>query len=61
VTSLAFGLAHPGQWVQGVICGAAFQWLVIRKKRLGDAMTAHAITNLAVGAWAVGTGQWQFT
>ncbi|HTI68605.1 MAG TPA: CAAX prenyl protease-related protein [Candidatus Limnocylindria bacterium] len=61
VTCLAFGLAHPGQWLAGIICGAAYQWLVIRKKRLGDAMTAHAITNLGVGAWAVATNQWQFT
>lgn len=61
VTVAAFGLAHPGQWLAGIFCGAAFQWLTLRKKRLGDAMTAHAITNFGVGVWAISTGNWQFT
>ena len=33
----------------GILCGLAYQWLVIRKNRLGDAMTAHAITNFLLG------------
>ena len=59
VTSLSFGLVH-NQWLAGIICGAAYQWLVIRKGRLGDAMTAHAITNFLLGVWVVWRGQWQF-
>ena len=59
VTSVIFGLVHD-QWVAGIICGAAFQWLVIRKNRLGDAMTAHAITNFLLGVWVVWRGAWQF-
>jgi CAAX prenyl protease-like protein len=61
VTCLAFGLAHPGQWLQGIVCGAAYQWLVIRKDRLGDAMAAHGVTNLLISAYAIATGKWQFT
>jgi CAAX prenyl protease-like protein len=61
VTSTVFGLAHPGQWVQGILCGAAFQGLVVRKRRLGDAMLAHATTNLLISGYAIATGQWQFT
>lgn len=61
VTCAAFGLAHPGQWVQGIICGAAFQWLVLRKDRLGDAMTAHAVTNAIISAYAIAMNKWQFT
>ena len=61
VTSLVFGLAHPGQWLPAIICGAAYQLLVIRKRRLGDAMLAHATTNLLISAYAITTGQWQFT
>lgn len=59
VTSLLFGLVH-NQWLAGIICGAAYQWLVIRKGRLGDAMTAHAITNFLLGIWVVWRGAWQF-
>jgi CAAX prenyl protease-like protein len=61
VTALVFGLAHPGQWLPAIICGAAYQLLVIRKKRLGDAMLAHATTNLLISAYSIATGQWHFT
>jgi CAAX prenyl protease-like protein len=59
VTSAIFGLAHY-EWLAGILCGLIFQWLVIRKNRLGDAMTAHAITNFLLGIWIVWKGQWQF-
>ncbi len=61
VTSAAFGLSHPGQWLAGILCGMAYQWLVLRHGRLGDAMLAHAVTNLVNSGYAVATGQWQFT
>jgi len=38
----------------------AFQWLVLRKNRLGDAMTAHAITNFLLGVWIVWKQDWHF-
>jgi CAAX prenyl protease-like protein len=59
VTALVFGLAH-NEWISGIICGAAYQWLVLRKNRLGDAMTAHAITNFLLGVWVAWRGAWQF-
>jgi CAAX prenyl protease-like protein len=58
-TAAIFGFSH-NEWLAGILCGAAYQWLVIRKGRLGDAMTAHAITNLLLGAWVVWRGAWQF-
>jgi CAAX prenyl protease-like protein len=58
-TALLFGLGH-NEWLPGILCGAAFQWLVIRKNRLGDAMTAHAITNLLLGIYIVSYGKWFF-
>jgi len=59
VTSLIFGFSHS-QWLAGILCGLAYQWLVIRKNRLGDAMTAHAITNFLLGLWVVWKGEWHF-
>ena len=59
ITSLFFGLEHH-QWLAGILCGAAYQWLVLRKNRLGDAMTAHAITNCLLGVWIVWKHAWQF-
>ncbi len=59
VTSIIFGVSHQ-QWLAGILCGFAYQWLVIRKNRLGDAMTAHAITNFLLGVWVVWQGDWKF-
>jgi len=59
LTSAIFAFEHQ-EWLAGLLCGFAFQALVIRKKRLGDAITAHAITNLLLGLWVVGKGAWQF-
>jgi CAAX prenyl protease-like protein len=58
-TAAVFGFSH-NEWLAGILCGAAFQWLVLRKNRLGDVMTAHAITNFLLGAWIVWKGAWQF-
>ena len=58
-TAIVFGFSH-NEWLAGIICGAAFQWLVIRKNRLGDAMTAHAIANFCSDAWIIWRGAWNF-
>ena len=58
-TALVFGFSH-NEWLAGILCGAAFQWLVLRKNRLGDAMTAHAITNFLLGVWIVWRSAWNF-
>lgn len=59
ITAVIFGFSHS-QWLAGILCGAAFQGLVCWKKRLGDAMLAHAITNLLLGCWVVWKGAWNF-
>jgi uncharacterized protein len=58
-TAAVFGFSH-NEWLAGILCGAAYQWLVLRKNRLGDAMTAHAITNFLLGAWIVWKHAWNF-
>ncbi len=59
VTSVLFGFAH-NEWLAGILCGFAYQGLVIWKNRLGDAVTAHAITNFLLGLWIVWRGAWHF-
>lgn len=59
VTSAIFAFVHF-QWLPGFLCGLIYQGLVIRKNRLGDAMTAHAITNFLLGIYIMVRGQWQF-
>lgn len=59
VTSVLFGFEHR-EWLAGILCGFAYQGLVCWKKRLGDAIVAHAITNLLLGLWVVHRGAWHF-
>jgi CAAX prenyl protease-like protein len=59
ITSVLFGFIHR-EWLAGILCGMAYQWLVLRKGHLGDAITAHAISNLLLAAWVVYKGAWQF-
>lgn len=61
ITSLIFGLSHADHWLAAVVCAAAYQGLVVHKGRLGDAMLAHAVTNVAISAYAIATGRWQFS
>ena len=59
ITAGLFGGAHR-EWLAGILCGFAYQGLVCWKGRLGDAMTAHAITNFLLALWVVGRGAWKF-
>lgn len=56
---LLFGFVH-NEWLAGIICGAAYQWLVLHKGRLGDAIVAHGVTNFLLGIWVVWQGAWNF-
>ena len=56
-TSLIFGLTHS-HWLAGIICGMIYQIIVLRTNRLGDAITAHAITNCLLGFWVVTQQNW---
>ena len=56
-TAVLFGFIHDA-WLSGILCAFGYQWLVIRKNRLGDAITAHAITNWLLGIWIVWNGAW---
>jgi CAAX prenyl protease-like protein len=59
ITAALFGFSH-NEWAAGIFCGAAYQWLVLRRNHLGDAMTAHAITNFLLGVWVVWRHAWNF-
>jgi len=59
ITAFIFGFAH-NEWLAGILCGLAYQWLVIRHGRLGEAMTAHAVTNILLAGWVVAADEWRF-
>ncbi len=57
-TVALFAIEHD-RWLVAAICGVAYGWLCLRRG-LGAAIVAHATTNLVLGLWVLGTGQWQF-
>lgn len=59
IAAIIFGVAHF-EWLSAILCAAAYHALIFRKNRLGDAMTAHAITNFLLGLWVVWRGAWNF-
>jgi CAAX prenyl protease-like protein len=57
LSSLAFGYMHTDV-LAGTIAGVGFGLLVLRNGRVGDAIVAHAVTNLMLAITAVITGHW---
>ena len=53
-----FAIEHD-RWLVAAICGVIYGWLYLRRG-LAAAIVAHATTNLMLGFWVLGTGQWQF-
>ena len=59
IVCAGFGFSHY-EWLPGIICAFVYQGLVIKKGRLGDAITAHAITNFLLGLWVVFRAAYHF-
>lgn len=59
ISSVVFGFEHH-QWLAGIIAGLVYAWLYCRTGHLNYAIFAHAVTNGALGAWVVMTGQWSY-
>lgn len=58
VSSAAFGVMHGRQWIVGILAGVAYAAVMKWKGRLGDAIVAHATTNLLLGIWVLSRGDW---
>jgi exosortase E/protease (VPEID-CTERM system) len=58
ISSLVFGLMHGQQWMVGTAAGLAYAVLARYKGRLGDAVAAHAVSNLLLAAWVLMRGDW---
>ena len=58
VSSAAFGLMHGRQWIVGILAGLAYAGVMKWKGRLGDAIVAHATSNLLLAVWVLSRGDW---
>ncbi len=57
VSSVAFGVLHD-RWLEGTMAGMLYALAYYRRGSLGDAVAAHATTNVLLSADAVMTGDW---
>ncbi len=60
LSSIAFGLLHGSRWIEGIAAGLLYAHVYARRGRLGDAILAHAVTNLILMAAVFYTGDWRF-
>ena len=59
LVSLAFGLEHH-RWIPGILAGLVYAALLYRTKNLFSPILAHGVTNLLLGLYVLGTGEWSF-
>jgi CAAX prenyl protease-like protein len=57
VSSVLFGVMH-GRWLAGTLAGMCYALLLYRRGELGDAISAHAITNALIAIYVLATGHW---
>jgi CAAX prenyl protease-like protein len=58
ISSVMFGLMHGAQWGVGIVAGVAYALVVKRTGRFGDAVVAHATSNLLLAVWVLSRGDW---
>ena len=58
ISSVLFGVTHS-LWTAGIIAGAAYGALAVKTERIGEAVAAHATTNLLIAIQVLLFGAWQ--
>jgi exosortase E/protease (VPEID-CTERM system) len=58
LSSVAFGLMHGQQWMAGILAGLAYAGVMKWRGRIGDAIVAHATSNLLLAVWVLVNHDW---
>jgi CAAX prenyl protease-like protein len=59
-TALLFAAEHGPYWEVGLLCGIIYNWWMRRTRSLGDLIIVHAVTNLALSLYVIGTQRWEY-
>ena len=59
ITVVLFGLEHT-YFLAGVMAGIFYNLIFYKTRSLAQCVLAHAVTNLALAVYVIGTGKWQF-
>lgn len=57
VSSILFGALHQ-RWLAGTLAGMLFALALYRRRKLSDAVLAHAVTNALLSGYVLFTGRW---
>ena len=60
ITALLFASEHGPYWDVGLLAGIAYNLWIIRTKKLGDCILAHAVTNGLLSAYVIFAGRWEY-
>ena len=60
LTAILFASEHGPYWDVGLIAGVIYNCWMIRSKSVADCILMHAVTNLALSIYVIGTAQWQY-
>ncbi len=60
ITAALFAAEHGPYWDVGLICGVIYNWWMVRTKSLGNCILMHAVTNLVLSAFVIGSGRWEY-
>jgi len=58
-TSVFFALVHP-EWLPAVLTGLLWAWLLRQSKSVSACAVSHVTANLALGAYIIAAGAWQY-
>jgi exosortase E/protease (VPEID-CTERM system) len=58
ISSVVFGLLYGQHWLAGILAGLTYAVVLKWRGRIGDAVVAHATSNLLLAAWVVFRGDW---
>ncbi len=58
ISSLVFGAMHGDRWLVGLVAGLVYAWVFLRRGRIGDAVVAHATSNLLIAAAVLIFDKW---
>ncbi len=59
LAAAASGVLHGALWLPATAAGLAYGLVLIRTGRMGEAVAAHATSNLLLAACVLAAGQWQ--
>ncbi len=60
VTAVLFASEHGPFWDVGLVAGLIYNGWIVKTKRLGDCIVAHAVTNGVLSAYVIVAGKWEY-